>query len=91
MQPVKEQLIEAIDDLEMDELVDLLEDCEEALYWWLEDLYPDAIDDEELRSMLVWLQRKAPKQFAAHVTEFVLSDCVLKPHVLDALGVVEEP
>lgn len=91
MQSVKAQLIEAIDDLEMDELVGLLEDCEEALYWWLEDLYPAAIDDEELRSMLVWLQRKNPKQFAARVAEFVLSDCVLKPHVLDALGVVEEP
>lgn len=91
MHPVKEQLIEAIDDLEMGELVNLLEDCEEALYWWLEDLYPGAIDDEEVRSMLVWLQRKAPKQFAARVAEFVLSDCVLKPHVLDALGVVEEP
>ena len=91
MQPVKEQLIEAIDDLEMDELVDLLEDCEDALYWWLEDLYPDAIDDEELRSMLVWLQRKASKQFASRIAEFVLSDCVLKPRVLDALGVIEEP
>ena len=89
MQSVKEQLIEAIDDLEMDELVDLLEDCEEALYWWLEDLYPDAIDDEELRSMLVWLQQKAPKRFAACLSEFVLSDCVLKPRVLDALGILE--
>lgn len=89
MQSIKEQLVEAIDELELDELVDLLEDCEDALYWWLEDLYPDAIDDEELRSMLVWLQRKAPKQFAARVAEFVLSDCVLKPKVLDALGILE--
>ena len=90
MQSIKEQLVEAIDDLELDELVDLLEDCGEELYWWLEDLYPEAIEDEELRSMLVWLQRKAPKQFAGRIAEFVLSDCVLKPRVLDALGVIEE-
>lgn len=91
MQALKKQLIEALDELEMHELVDLLEDCDEELYWWLEDLYPGDIEADAPRSMLIWLQRKAPKQFSARIAEFVLADCVLKPRVLDALGVIEDP
>ena len=91
MQTTREQLVEALDDMELDELLDLLEDCDDLLYWWLSDLYPRAELDEDLRSLLLWLQARQPDghKFSIQLAEFVESDCALYSRVLAALGIPE--
>ena len=92
MQPTREQLVDALDDMELDELLDLLEGCDDQLYWWLSDLYPRAELDEDTRSLLVWMQARQPNshKFSIQLADFVESDCALRSRVLAALGIPEE-
>lgn len=92
MHPTREQLIEELEDLELDELADLLEDCDDNLYWWLSDLYPNADLPEGALDMLRWMTARYsdPHKLTMRLVEFIESDCALYSRTLTALGIPED-
>jgi hypothetical protein len=91
MQSLREQLIDALEELEMHELEALLEGRDDDLYWWLSDLHPDEDLDDDIRGLLQWLCSRYSdrRRMSTRVADFVDSDCILKSHVLAALGIPE--
>ena len=92
MQSAYDQLIDALDDMDADALLVLLDGCDDDLYWWLDDAFPDADLADDMASMLAWLQLRCqlPRKFAACMADFFRSDCALYDRTLCALGIQDD-